>query len=76
MVENSDYENRKQSEDILGAFITVSYVVLWPIYLVLMFTNDWFVKILPIWAFTVGFLFSPLVVALFLNRWNARLEKK
>ena len=75
MTENSDYENRKEREDVQGAFIMVSYVVLWPIYLVLIFTAD-LAEILPTWAFVVGFLFSPLVVALLLNRWNSRLEDK
>jgi hypothetical protein len=76
MAENSDYENRKEREDVQGAFITISYIVLWPIYLVLMFTIDGFVELLPTWAFVLGFLFSPVVVALLLNRWNSRLEGK
>ena len=76
MVENSDYENRKEREEIEDGFITISYLVLWPIYLVLLFTVDGFDEILPGWTFTVCFLFSPLVLAFFLNRWNNRLEGK
>jgi hypothetical protein len=76
MAENSDYENRKERENVQGAFIMVSYVVLWPIYLVLMFTIDGFVELLPMWTFVLGFLFSPVVPGLLLNRWNSRLEDK
>jgi hypothetical protein len=75
MAENSDYENRKEREDVLGAFVIVSYVVLWPIYFFLIFKVDWLTETLPTWAFVLGFMFSPMVVALLLNRWNTRLER-
>ena len=76
MAENSDYENRKEKEDVQSSFVTISYFVLWPIYLLLIFMVGGFVEVLPTWAFVVFFLFSPLALALFLNRWNSRLEEK
>jgi putative effector of murein hydrolase LrgA (UPF0299 family) len=75
MAENSDYENRKEREDVLGAFVIVSYVVLWPIYFFLIVKVDWLTETLPAWASVLGFMFSPMVVALLLNRWNTRLER-
>lgn len=76
MAENSDYEKKLAKDDVRGSFITTSYVVLLPIYFVLIFTVDSLTESLPTWSVVSFILFSPLFVALFLNRWNSRLEEK
>ena len=76
MAENSDYENKLAKDEVRGSFITISYVVLLPIYFVLIFTVDSLIESLPTWSVVAFILFSPLFVALFLNRWNSRLEEK
>lgn len=76
MAENSDYENKLAKDEVRGSFITISYVVLLPIYFVLIFTADSLIESLPTWSVVAFILLSPLAVALLLNRWNSRLENK
>lgn len=76
MAENSDWEDKLAKDDVSNSFITVSYIVLWPIYLVLIFMVEALTETLPAWAVATFILFSPLAVGLFLNRWNSKLEEK
>jgi len=67
--ENSNYENMKAEEEALQGMAMISYLVICPLGLFILFKFPTFTNVFPWWALTIFFLFFPYFVGTRLLRW-------